>query len=116
RDVDLDTFRDAVFLLHQPAVLRGVAGDWPAVRAARQSTAAICDYLKGFDRGAQAEMLIGPASIKGRFFYEDQMRGFNFARESVAVGAALDRIVAEAGAAEPRSMFMQSAPVQQILP
>jgi hypothetical protein len=65
---------------YAPAVLRGVARDWPLVQAGAQSDEAACDYLLAFDRGATAEAFIGPPTIQGRFFYSDDMRGFNFER------------------------------------
>lgn len=65
---------------YAPVVLRGVAGDWPLVAAGRQSDQALCDYLLDFDHGATAEAFVGPPAIRGRFFYSDDMRGYNFER------------------------------------
>ncbi|MBQ1497585.1 MAG: cupin-like domain-containing protein [Sphingomonas sp.] len=65
---------------YAPVVLRGVARDWPLVAAAGQSDEAVRDYLLGFDRGALAEAFVGPPAIRGRFFYSEDMRGYNFER------------------------------------
>jgi hypothetical protein len=45
--VDRQIFQEEIRPQGQPAVLRGLAADWPAVAAARQSDEAIIDYLKG---------------------------------------------------------------------
>src|SRR5688572_14612128 len=80
RDVDAAVFRGEIAPRYEPAVLRGVADAWPAVAAGRESAAAACAYLTGFDRGVAVEAFIGPPEIEGRFFYSDDMRGFNFER------------------------------------
>src|SRR3546814_16606696 len=38
--------------------------------------------------------MIGPPEIAGRFFYRDDMRGFNFTREAASVSALLARLIA----------------------
>ena len=43
--VDREAFREKVATLYEPAVLRGVVSDWPAVRAARQSGSHAASYL-----------------------------------------------------------------------
>ena len=50
------------------------------MRAARESPRALGDYLRGFDRGKPVTVLEGPPSIRGHFFYREDMSGFNFAR------------------------------------
>ena len=68
--------------------------DWPAVRAGRISARALGDYLRGFDRGKQVAVLEGPPSIRGHFFYRDDMRGLNFERRPATISATIERLLA----------------------
>lgn len=77
-DVDRELFRSEIAPLRKPAVLRGLAADWPAVRAGRESPEALCDYLRGFDIGKPAPTFLGPPQIKGQFWYGEDMRGLNY--------------------------------------
>src|SRR3546814_19902600 len=45
--------------------------------------------------------MIGPPEIAGRFFYRDDMRGFNFTREAASVSALLARLIALAETDQP---------------
>jgi len=51
RDINSAVFRNEIVAGEQPAVIRGLVKDWPAVRAGRNSPRALCDYLKRFDAG-----------------------------------------------------------------
>jgi hypothetical protein len=80
RDVTTAVFNEQVLPLNQPAVLRGLVGDWPAVRAGVDSPRAMVDYLSRFDIGSAASTALGDPKIGGRFFYDDTLTGFNFER------------------------------------
>jgi len=73
--------------LGQPAILRGLVADWPAVRAP-----SIGDYLRRFDLSAQTEVLIGSPESDGRFFYGDDFGVMNFQKRSAALGALVERL------------------------
>jgi hypothetical protein len=79
-------------------VLRGLCSDWPAVNAAEQSWNSLGAYLGRFDNGVPGQAFIGDPEIAGRYFYQDDLDGFNFAREELPVSDALERIE---GNAEP---------------
>jgi hypothetical protein len=115
-DVDLATFRDEIVPANQPAVLRGLVKDWPAVRAGRHSARALCDYIAGFDGGRPVQTLVGEPAIRGRFFYSNDLSGVNFERKSERISATLERILTCADAAEPPAIFIQSASVPDFLP
>lgn len=98
--------------------MRGLADDWPAVAAARRGE--IAAYLKGLDRGAGCEVLLGPPQIGGRFFYDDAMRGFNFERRPSTIGAVVDALVAaQAAAAQgvaPPALAAQATLADDVVP
>src|SRR3546814_13186254 len=74
--------------------------DWPAV-AAGASPRAAAAYIAGFANDRPVEVMIGPPEIAGRFFYRDDMRGFNFTREAASVSALLARLIALAETDQP---------------
>jgi len=77
-NVDAAEFRTRSGLATGPAVLRGLVRAWPATQAGLESAHTLSAYLKTFDSGHAAPLFEGPASIKGRFFYNDTLDGFNF--------------------------------------
>jgi hypothetical protein len=97
-------------------VLKDLVQDWPAVRAGAVSARALGDYLRGFDRGKQVAVLEGPPSIRGHFFYRDDMRGFNFERRPATISDTIDRLLAQADDPNPAAIYIESTPTAEHLP
>jgi hypothetical protein len=116
RDVDLATFRNEIIPLNEPAVLRGLLKNWPAVQAGLKSDRALCDYIEKFDCGRPVETLLGDASIAGRFFYTDDLANVNFVRKSERISATLEKLLMLVDATDPPAIFIQSASVPEFLP
>ena len=114
--VDLKTFREEILSGARPVVLKDLVKDWPAVRAARDSSRALADYLRPFDRGKQVAVLEGPPSIRGHFFYRDDMRGLNFERRPATIGATIERLLAQADDPNPPALYIESTPTSEHLP
>ncbi|MGN6374095.1 MAG: cupin-like domain-containing protein [Sphingomonas sp.] len=95
---------------YRPVVMRGLARDWPAVAAGRQSDETLATYLKRFDRGKPAEVLVGPPEIAGRFFYDDALTGCNFQKRYGALSALIDRLLDLRGAPAPDALYAGAAP------
>ncbi|HUP97687.1 MAG TPA: cupin-like domain-containing protein [Usitatibacter sp.] len=108
-DVDAKTFREEVAARYEPAVLRGVVADWPAVRAAAESPALFCTYVAERDSGAPVDTLRTPPSAKGRIFYNDALTGFNFDHERIPLTQVIERIVKYAAMQNPPAVAAQSA-------
>ena len=89
----------------RPMVLRGLAGAWPSVAFGRQGPAATAAYLRRFDSGRPMGIFAGPPTIGGRFFYRDDMHGFNFDRGQVLLGPLLDALLAEADSPTPPALY-----------
>lgn len=100
----------------QPAILRGLARDWPAVRAARQSDEAIVHYAKRFSHAAAFPAIVGEPEIAGRFFYNDDLTALNFARGQSPLDPFLDRLLRDRTVPHPYAMAIQSVPVPDLLP
>jgi Cupin-like domain len=101
---------------YEPAVLRGLARDWPAVQAARRSDSEAFDYMLGFDRGVPVDAFVGPAEIGGRFFYRPDMGGFNFERKKGRFGDVARFIRELEGRESAPSAYVGAAPVAEVLP
>lgn len=100
----------------RPVVIRGLVSSWPAVSAASASPGQLRDYISRFDAGAQAEVFVGEPHISGKYYYNDDLRGFNFSRARMHFTDALDRMVATASNSNGSSMYMGSLPIEQYLP
>ena len=68
----LEVFRNEIISNYQPAVLRGIVKDWPAITSTQGSPQKTCDYLQQFYNDAPITTWIGPPEIKGRFSYSDR--------------------------------------------
>jgi hypothetical protein len=104
-DVDVAKFRNEIMPRDRPAVLKGLVNEWPAVREGRKSPRALCDYIKTFDLGRPVQTAVGPPAIKGRLFYRDDMRGFNFERINETFQIAVERVLAHMNDAEPPALY-----------
>ena len=114
--IDREQFDRDIRPAGQPAILRGLATDWPAVRAARESDEAVVTYTKRFSHIAPFPAIVGEPEIEGRFFYTDDLTGLNFTRGQSPLNPFLDRLLRDRDAARPFAMAMQSVPIPELLP
>jgi len=99
----------------QPIVLRGAAAALPVTKAAA-TVDGLCSYLRHFDSGRTAQAFVGDPAIGGRYAYGDQPDGFNFSRETLDLGTALDRIAHAAADPHQPSVYCGSLPAEDHLP
>jgi hypothetical protein len=116
RDVDPETFRSQIFPTHQPMILRGLVRTWPAVVQGLQSPDALARYLLSLEQGGSAALLTADPSIKGRFFYREDMRGTNFVRRQAPLSAALQALLTHLDNPQPPAIYMESARLSECLP
>jgi hypothetical protein len=114
--VDRDLFDREIRPTRQPAILRGVGRDWPAVRAARQSAHAAVDYVKRFSHADPVNAIVGEPDIEGRFFYTPDLKGLNFTRGRSPLDPFLDRLLRDRTVPRPYAMAVQSIPTPELLP
>jgi len=100
---DPDVFRREIAERCRPVVLRGVFDNWPAVRAAVESPAALRDYLCRFSNGVQAQAFIGDPAI-------------NFERADMDVPTALEQVLANAATPGSPTLYMGSLRTETYLP
>jgi hypothetical protein len=114
--VDANLFEKTIKPLCRPAILRGLAGDWPATVAGRRSPEAMSDYLKSFYDGKPAPLFEAPASIRGRFFYNDRLDGFNFESKRALLSEVLDRLCHSVGDPAAPALYSGSVSLPIYLP
>ena len=114
-NVDQETFQTEIIALNKPAVLKSLVRDWPAVQQATSSPAAIMAYLSQFDKGEKIAVLIGSPAIKGRFFYRDDLKGFNYDRVARTLISTL-RVLSAPESNEPPAIAMQGVSIADNLP
>jgi hypothetical protein len=109
-------FRENIRPLGQPAVLRGVAAEWPAVVAAQRSDEDLIAYLQRFGVGRPVAAIVGAPEIEGRFFYTDDFRALNFQRGMSTLDSFLDRMLRDRENPRPYAIAVQSEEVPVLMP
>ena len=114
--VDRTTFLEQIQSLGEPAVLRGLASQWPAVAAARRSYEAVLAYVGAFATDDPVEMIVGSPDIEGRFSYTDDLSALNFTRGHAPVHSFFERLLRDREESRPYAMALQSALIPKTLP
>jgi len=109
---DIEAFRRDVCLPCRPVILRGLVAEWPAVAAGR-SPHAFRDYLLSFDTGGRMDAFVGDASIAGKYYYDNDLKGFNFERRPMRLADAIDTIV---DGLPGKTVYAGSVPADDFLP
>lgn len=115
RDVSATTFRD-LFASGKPAVIRGAVAHWPVVAAGTQSPRALADYLGRYDSGSPADLMYGDPAIRGRFFYDDELKGLNFENRKQRLADSLAQLVEHAASPSPPALYVGALPTDVALP
>jgi hypothetical protein len=114
--IDAARFEAEIAHGYRPVVMRGLAADWPAVRAAHTSDRAIADHIVGFDGGRSASVMVAPADVRGRFFYNDDLSGFNFTRGKAPIRTLVEQVLATRGVPDALAIYAGSALAGEFLP
>jgi len=111
-----EQFRREVVEHCEPVILRGLVKSWPAVEAGARSPAALRDYLLQFDAGRTMEAFFGDPQIAGKYYYRDDLKGFNFERKTMSFSSALNEIVSNIDRPDSPSAYMGSLSLEDFLP
>ena len=107
---------DRLMADQQPVILKGIAADWPLVRAGLASADAAMDLLQRFDGGRPVATFTGAPEIEGRFFYDDSVTGLNFTGRREPLTALLDAMRPRIGEAAAPSFYVGSTDLDAYLP
>ncbi|WP_298191208.1 cupin-like domain-containing protein [Novosphingobium sp.] len=89
---DSGTFQAQIIRAAQPVVIRGLGTGLPAVEAARSAPDAGLRHVLGYDGGGRPEVFLADPEVAGRYFYSEDMAGFNFRRAQLPLAEAFAHI------------------------
>lgn len=113
---DLPALGDSVLAATEPLVLRGLLAHWPAVQAGRHGAGSADAYLRRFCRDATVNAMLGPQEIGGRFFYNEDMSGFNFDSVRARLDDVLQELARQRGNPQPPAIYVGSTTLEAALP
>jgi hypothetical protein len=108
--LDARALPDDVLRSTEPLVLRGLAASWPAVQAGDASA------LRPFYRDATVNAMLGPPDIGGRFFYNEDLSGFNFQGVRTRLDTVLDELERQRANPAPPAIYVGSTTIDTCLP
>ena len=100
----------------QPVVLEGLARQWPLVEQGRRGPAQAAAYLKRFAADRLVTGFTAPAEAGGRFHYNAELTGMNFAAERVPLGGFLDAMLDHLDDPAPPALYIGSTDLGHFLP
>ena len=110
------TVDDEILSSAEPLVLRGLAAEWPMVKAAKKSARSAADYIRRFYSGEPLTASFGAPDIEGRVGYNDDLTGFNFERGKIALDDFLDRLFAHIDDDKPPASYVGSTVLNKWFP
>jgi len=108
-DVPARIFQDA-----EPGVLKGLVAGWPSVLAAGAGGRELLGYFRARRADRSVLAFRGGSGSGGRYFYNDDLSGFNFERITTRLGDLLDRLEDAGGAGD--HLYLGSTPVDECFP
>jgi hypothetical protein len=97
-------------------VFKGLVADWPMVRAGLESNQSAAAYIRKFYRDATVGALLGAPEIDGRFFYDEDLSGFNFKAVKLKLDVMLDEVERHQDALKPPAIYVGSTTLDTCLP
>lgn len=107
---------ESVLASHEPLILKGLVAEWPIVKAGQQSDEEASQYIRQFYKGEPVVAFLGDASQGGRFFYNEDLTGFNFDSVSTKLDYALDQFYENRNNLNPPTIYIGSTMVDAYLP
>ena len=114
--VDRKRFEDEILPLNRPAIMRGLVNPWPAVHAARESPQALAELLRSGASDKPIGVYYGEPSMRGRFFYGEELQGFNFTQRPMPVGELLTLLVQNRDGIQGPSFYAGAVSVAEHVP
>jgi hypothetical protein len=107
---------DELLTASQPYVIRGLAAQWPYVKAALTSQKAAGDYLRRFYTGEPVVAYLGTPAMKGVFGYAPDLTRFNYAPATARLDLVLEELEDHANDVDPPYCYVGSTSIDQYLP
>ncbi|MDP5039415.1 MAG: cupin-like domain-containing protein, partial [Paraglaciecola sp.] len=112
---DYSALSESVLRATEPVILKGLVKAWPLVQHSQSSIVDSANYLRRFYNDKPVFAMVADAKEKGRFFYNEDLTGFNFARQQMNFRDLLDALIADEPS-QRKGLYVGSTSVDQILP
>ena len=76
-----------------------------------QGPHAVLDRLRDYYQGRPVSLFLGTAEIEGRFFYNDDMTGFNFLQMEANLGDVFDKLIEFEQQQQPPAFYVGSTAI-----
>lgn len=107
---------DEVLRGDRPAIIRGLAANWPFVREALQSNEAAVAYLERFYNGTPVNTVVAPPSEHGRLFYQNDSKELNYREAPQQLSNVLKGLLQQHASGEPLGIAIQAISASDCLP
>jgi hypothetical protein len=114
--VDPGALPDFLLDSPEPVVVRGLVSHWPLVQAAARSAVDLSAYLLRHYAGMKVTVLFAPPQVAGRFFYNEDLSGFNFRRARTTLDSVLVDLERASRDPQPPAIYVGSTSVDECLP
>lgn len=98
----------------KPLLIRGLVKHWPAVQHS-ETIAEACSYLRRFYHNSTVTVFRADASQKGRYFYNEDLSGFNYAQSRERLDSLLDELQ-QASDTDAQGIYVGSTTIERCLP
>ena len=115
-EVTREIFETQIRAAGKPALLKGLAASWPVTEISRKSSVAAAEYLTAMASDAKIMTFLGKPEMEGRFFYRDDMRGFNFERREIAIKSVIAKLMEIFDDPSPMSIYAGAGPSSNLFP
>jgi len=107
---------EALVAADQPTLFKDAAAEWPLVQAGLADPAAAVAMLKQGHAGQPVVVFRGDPAIKGRFFYNEAVDGFNFTGTREPLAPVLDELLAARDDPEAPALYIGSTDIPTVFP
>ena len=107
----------ALLLSDTPWVARGYVADWQLVKAAASGAGNALAYIAGFYQGRPVNAFLAEPEFDGRFFYNDDLTGFNFIQVNTQLTQVFEKLLAFSTSSEKNpALYVGSTQTSAWLP
>lgn len=90
-NVTREVFEREIKPLGEPAIMRGLVSDWPWV-SHQDNPERLLSAVRAVSEDKPVQAFRVDAAQDGRYFYSDDVKGFNFTREAITLGQLCDAL------------------------
>jgi len=107
---------DELFEANEPVILRGLVSSWSLVKAGKISPDNAMDVLQRHSSGMPVRVFTAPAETNARFFYNDDLTGFNYQSQQSDLSDVFARIRQGVNNPEHPYYYMNSLTLNECFP